>query len=270
MMWKICLWVCLGILLLCCFLPVFIIDIGMGVFGYSLSFFEIAFGTIGDLRAGVFILLPIIMLVLSLIKSNWRICVPLIGCIDLFGIFYLIYYSFNVVAEVGTGLILYFIAMICIMAFVSRIDDQLKKEEVIQIREKNETQANEYSGFTCPNCKNPLRNNVKFCDKCGQAINWQQLLAMKTAVPTQQNTISPDLNMVMGTDYDLNKENSLNSEKESTLFCPNCGNAILGTEKFCQYCGSPIVHPKKCCPNCGLEINENDIFCKECGYKLKQ
>ncbi len=91
---------------------------------------------------------------------------------------------------------------------------------------------------------------------------------------------------------------SMNSEKEKSFYCRNCGEKLMPNSKFCNYCGTPtedtidkknVVEEKKNetsreelterkmvydgkihkCPNCGEVLNSFVTNCPACGYELR-
>lgn len=91
---------------------------------------------------------------------------------------------------------------------------------------------------------------------------------------------------------------SMNSEKEKSFYCRNCGERLMPNSKFCNYCGTPTedtidkknaVEEKKNetsreelterkmvydgkihkCPNCGEVLNSFVTNCPACGYELR-
>ena len=91
---------------------------------------------------------------------------------------------------------------------------------------------------------------------------------------------------------------SMNSEKEKSFYCRNCGEKLMPNSKFCNYCGTPtedtidkknVAEEKKNetsreelterkmvydgkihkCPNCGEVLNSFVTNCPACGYELR-
>lgn len=91
---------------------------------------------------------------------------------------------------------------------------------------------------------------------------------------------------------------SMNSEKEKSFYCRNCGEKLMPNSKFCNYCGTPtedtidkknVAEEKKNetsreelterkmvydgkihkCPNCGDVLNSFVTNCPACGYELR-
>ena len=89
---------------------------------------------------------------------------------------------------------------------------------------------------------------------------------------------------------------SMNSEKEKSFYCRNCGEKLMPNSKFCNYCGTPtedtidkkmwqkknetsreelterkMVYDGKIhkCPNCGEVLNSFVTNCPACGYELR-
>ena len=55
------------------------------------------------------------------------------------------------------------------------------------------------------------------------------------------------------------------------LFCNECGNEIIRSDRYCKHCGvrlSDWSSKKIKCPECGNYILENSEFCGNCGFKL--
>ena len=61
----------------------------------------------------------------------------------------------------------------------------------------------------CPSCKKEIRDELKFCNKCGAKIESVEPVSEKTA-------------------------------SESKVICPSCGKELKPGQKFCNGCGTKI------------------------------
>jgi serine/threonine-protein kinase len=50
--------------------------------------------------------------------------------------------------------------------------------------------------------------------------------------------------------------------------CPQCRQAIEGTDQFCMHCGVQLVESVRRCPQCGAYPDETDQYCIFCGQSL--
>lgn len=114
-----------------------------------------------------------------------------------------------------------------------------------------------YATKVCPNCKNQMESEKRFCSLCGY-------------------------------DTSINKEEKKNNNVK--IKCDKCGCEIGHNMKFCPQCGGVYNPCPKCkedvpdgmsiCPKCGFEMprpcpkcgniieNNNAKFCIECGFSL--
>lgn len=269
--WKICLWSGIGVLIICCFMPAFVFD--MGMFGrYSLSFYDVAFSDLGDAATFLLILVPIIMLITSVLQISWKYKSAVIGAADLVALLFLLFYPFQLGGNAGAAFFLYFIDLICIDAFVVRINDEEKKNYG---ESGGQIQKVYYSGSVCTNCGAPLKNGAKFCEKCGQPVNLQQTsqivepqLSQPIVSETKHEMKEPQANNECEAQtVDLSQGPTDVKPEQMGTVCPHCGAVIPKDVKFCPHCGKQIDQ-KKCCPNCNAEIKDGDLFCEQCGYKL--
>lgn len=74
--------------------------------------------------------------------------------------------------------------------------------------------------------------------------------------------------------------NSLLSDLEDKIPCPQCGELVTKDARFCDKCGTRIVRPEKepenvkaeritVCKKCGAELVDAAHFCDKCGAKLE-
>ena len=74
--------------------------------------------------------------------------------------------------------------------------------------------------------------------------------------------------------------NSLLSDLEDKIPCPQCGELVTKDARFCDKCGTRIVRPEKetenvkaervtVCKKCGAELVDAARFCDKCGAKLE-
>ena len=74
--------------------------------------------------------------------------------------------------------------------------------------------------------------------------------------------------------------NSLLSDLEDKIPCPQCGELVTKDARFCDKCGTRIVRPEKepenvkaervtVCKKCGAELLDAARFCDKCGAKLE-
>jgi endogenous inhibitor of DNA gyrase (YacG/DUF329 family) len=132
----------------------------------------------------------------------------------------------------------------------------------------------------CTNCSNPLPNNAKFCNKCGN----------QTAVIIENKGNEGKINCICGletpTDVKfchncglaIDKIKQHHAEKQAQKNMCACGKKIEEDMKFCPECGSKVVYkPESSVANnniqqhssnlcvCGTVLNPNQKFCAECG-----
>jgi hypothetical protein len=110
----------------------------------------------------------------------------------------------------------------------------------------------------CPNCKNPVKPNAKFCAKCGRALG--------AATPPK----------------DLSGFGNLTGLGRAPFapvgsHCPHCGKPNRVGAKFCAHCRQPLAAPLQAvappraeirCPKCGATNRAGARFCAKCRSDL--
>lgn len=90
----------------------------------------------------------------------------------------------------------------------------------------------------CSNCGLDVKNDLKNCPNCGNAL--------------------------------IESEDNIQDIKKETLICSNCGEELNENNSFCPSCGDKVEkdHSNLKCWNCGSELSENTLFCSVCGTKV--
>ena len=64
------------------------------------------------------------------------------------------------------------------------------------------------------------------------------------------------------------QENNKSEEKETIIYCSNCGSKLKENITVCSDCGFQPQSEKNYCYHCGVEVNEKQIMCIKCGIEL--
>ena len=112
----------------------------------------------------------------------------------------------------------------------------------VQLKDQGVVTVPSATGATrreCNRCNQDLPVGAKFCIKCGEPTNTENLSTSRT------------------------------SDSELTKWCDNCNKELDSNVKFCSHCGSEAaeVDPYKCLECNGL-ITLEDKFCPMCGTKI--
>lgn len=135
----------------------------------------------------------------------------------------------------------------------------------------------------CPNCKNVIGKDERFCNRCGFDTTAQSKESEKAdnavikcsscgRVITEDTKFCPECghkyNPCQSCKADIPEGAKTCPQCGAAVPapCPNCGTIIKGDSKFCPQCGFSLV---KKCPNCGKQLEDGTKFCSECGTAIK-
>ena len=199
--WKMVYLGCCAFLIICFFLPAF--NISFGIFGdISMSFYDMTFGEMSDISNIVMLIFPLILTGLSFIRIKWKYLNILIYITASIAVLILLLFigNFDEVTKPAPGYILSFVGYIGITASSDTIKNLEKKENKKSENDSSINVTEDHTGKVCVNCGKLLKENAKFCEKCGTPVN------VYRADPK----------------------------------CPNCGAETKSNDRFCEKCGQKL------------------------------